>query len=60
MLCGAHLFVLSNDEQAGLEPAGGPWWWWQQWQQQPQEMASNVLSVTWLGEAMHGLGVQDV
>jgi hypothetical protein len=51
-VCGAHLFVLSIDEQGGLE-----WWWWQQ---QQREMAPNFLSITWHGKAFHGLGVQDV
>jgi hypothetical protein len=40
MVCDAHLFVLSNDEQ--------------------QEMAPNFVSIAWLWEAFHGLGIQDV
>jgi hypothetical protein len=32
------------------------WSYQQQWW---QEMATNFLSVTWLGETLHELGVQD-
>jgi hypothetical protein len=50
-VCGAHLFVLSTDAQADLEPAGGRGEW-QQW-----EMGLNFLSVTWHGEAFHRPGL---
>jgi hypothetical protein len=51
-VCGAHLFVLSNDEQAGLKPM--------ETVAAAVRNGSNFSHVTWRGEAFHMLGVQGV
>jgi hypothetical protein len=47
VVCGAHLFVLSIDLQAGLEPVAA-------------KMVPSFLSAAWHLEAFQRLGVQDV
>jgi hypothetical protein len=55
MVSGAHLFVLSTDEQTVLEPVAVV-----AAVEVVAKMAPNFLSVTWHGEAFHRLGVHDV
>jgi hypothetical protein len=45
--------ACTTDVQAGLEPAAVTAARWLSWW---QEMAPDFLSVTWHGEAFHGLG----
>jgi hypothetical protein len=54
MMRDTHLFALPNVSQAGMEPAVVGWQWQWQWQ------LTSFLSVTWHGEAFHGLGVQAI
>jgi hypothetical protein len=51
----AHLFILSIDVQAGLEPAAAA-----VEAETAGKMVPTFLSVTWCGEAFQGLGAQDV
>jgi hypothetical protein len=48
VVCGAHLFILPIDAQAGLELAV------------VGRMAPTFLSAAWHGEDFHRLGIQDV